>query len=233
MEGVNTGQDRDLAIRGFSLVELMVVVAVIAIIASITVPSYIHSRATANEAAVVGTLKAIATAEMRFKSQGVLDQNNNAAHEYAGLSELSGVADLRGGGNDRVSPPLLSGSLGAVDTAGRVVKHGYYFALYLPDPGGNGLPETAAGLGAVDPDMAENYWTCLAWPARQNASGRVTFFVNQQGEILKTGVARYSGTTNVPAPGAALVGVPANRIDSAQLAVGVVGADGNQWVVVR
>jgi len=233
MQEVRNCQGCDRASLGFTLIELMIVVAIIAILASIVVPNYIYSRATANEAAVVGTMRSIATAQMRFKSMGSLDLDNNAAHEYASLAELSGTTIVRGTANEFIQPPLLSASFGKVDAAGWVSKHGYFFALYLPDATGNGQPETATGLGLVSPTLAENYWTCLAWPQAARNSGRVTFFINQQGEILKTGAARYSGTTNVPAPGAALVGVPPNRIDSATLAAGIVGADGNQWVAVQ
>ena len=226
----NTGRRRES--RGFSLVEVMIVVAVIAIIASITVPNYIHSRATANEAVVVGTLKAIATAEVKFTTMGMIDADINANHEYGWLAELTGQADLRGT-SERVAPPLISTSLGKVDGSGRVLKRGYYYALYLPDAGGVGLAETAGNVTNVDPGLAESYWSCLAWPVQFRRSGRATFFINQQGEILKTNVGGYSGTTNVPPAGAALVGVAPDRIDSTQLAVNAVGADGNQWVVLQ
>lgn len=48
--------------RGFSLIELLVVVAIILIIASIAIPSYLHVRIVANEAAAASNIRAITTA---------------------------------------------------------------------------------------------------------------------------------------------------------------------------
>jgi len=54
--------------KGFSLVELLVVVAIILIIAAIAVPSFIRSRMAANEASAVGSLRNISTAEVTYSS---------------------------------------------------------------------------------------------------------------------------------------------------------------------
>lgn len=56
-------RDRKRPQHGFSLIELLIVVAVILIIAAIAIPSFMRSRMRANEAAAVGNLKNIATAE--------------------------------------------------------------------------------------------------------------------------------------------------------------------------
>ncbi len=53
---------------GFSLLELLLVVAIILIIATIAVPSLLRSRQTANETHAVANLKALNTAEVQYSS---------------------------------------------------------------------------------------------------------------------------------------------------------------------
>jgi prepilin-type N-terminal cleavage/methylation domain-containing protein len=52
--------------QGFSLVELLVVVAILGILASMAVMSLWRSRAAANEAAAIGSLRTITSAEIAF-----------------------------------------------------------------------------------------------------------------------------------------------------------------------
>jgi len=54
--------------RGFSLLELLIVVAIILIIATIAIPSLLHSRQTANESAAVATLRVVNTAQVTYAS---------------------------------------------------------------------------------------------------------------------------------------------------------------------
>jgi prepilin-type N-terminal cleavage/methylation domain-containing protein len=54
--------------RGFTLLELMIVVALIMIIAAIAVPSLIDSKISANEASAVASIRAINTAEVSYQS---------------------------------------------------------------------------------------------------------------------------------------------------------------------
>ena len=52
--------------KGFSLIELLIVVAIILIIAAIAIPSLIRSRMSANEASAVASLRSINTGEVTY-----------------------------------------------------------------------------------------------------------------------------------------------------------------------
>lgn len=54
---------------GFSLIELLIVVAIILILAAVAIPNLIQSRMTANEASAVQTLRDINTAESVYSIQ--------------------------------------------------------------------------------------------------------------------------------------------------------------------
>jgi prepilin-type N-terminal cleavage/methylation domain-containing protein len=54
--------------RGFSLLELLIVVAIILIIATIAIPSLLRSRQAANESAAVANLRTINTAQVTYLS---------------------------------------------------------------------------------------------------------------------------------------------------------------------
>ncbi len=63
------GRKSDLSKRfrraqGFSLIELLIVVAVILIIAAIAIPNFLRAKMAANESAAVSSIHAINTAEI-------------------------------------------------------------------------------------------------------------------------------------------------------------------------
>jgi len=55
--------------KGFSLIELLIVVAIILIIAAIAIPNLLRSRMAANEASAVGSLRTLNTAAVTFSTQ--------------------------------------------------------------------------------------------------------------------------------------------------------------------
>ena len=105
--------------RGFTLLELMIVVALILIIAAIAIPSMIDSKMNANEASAVGSIRAISTAEVSYQAT------------YGGYAES--LANLGGAEPCRKSAEtacLLDQSL-----AGGV-KSGYRFVAVGGSPSG-------------------------------------------------------------------------------------------------
>lgn len=70
--------------QGFSLIELLIVVAIIAIIAAIAVPSMLTSRMAANEAASIQSLRTFGSAETAYGA------TNN--QQYGTIAQLTAVA---------------------------------------------------------------------------------------------------------------------------------------------
>ena len=54
--------------KGFSLIELLIVVAIILIIAAIAIPNLLRARMAANESSAVASLRTINTAEITYNS---------------------------------------------------------------------------------------------------------------------------------------------------------------------
>lgn len=100
--------------KGFSLIELLIVVAIILIIASIAVPSLIAARRNANEAAAIGAVRAINEVQVSYSST------------FPAVGYASTLAAL--GGTSCAPPSPSSACLLDTQTASGS-KSGYTFAL--------------------------------------------------------------------------------------------------------
>ena len=226
--------------QGFTLIELMIVVAIIAIIASIAIPNLLSARLNANEAAAIATLKNISSAQAQCQASGVIDDNNNGAGEYGYFGELSGVDFVRANGGlsatERIAPPVLSSAFGNVATS-QVVRSGYIFQMYLPSNAGAFVGEAAGGGatgGTVGGAQAEVLWGCYAWPTSKANSGNRAFYINQGGDVLacRNTVMLYSGT-GTPCVGGTAAYLNAGSTMAGTTAANTNGADGERWFVVN
>ena len=146
---------------GFTLIEMIVVTAVLGIVASVTAPNLFSSRTMANERAVVATLRNLATAQTQCMARAAVDTDGDGVGEALGLFELAGTSALRDGGAP-LAPNAITASLGTAQPSGFVSSKGYLLALYLPDAAGNGVLATAANASSIDANGAEVAFTCLA-----------------------------------------------------------------------
>jgi prepilin-type N-terminal cleavage/methylation domain-containing protein len=199
---------------GFTLIELMIVVAIIATIAAIALPKLMSSRIAANENAAIATLRTLAAAQGQVQSQCAVDGDADGGGEYAYFGELSGRAGRRlfrpGVGTvvgvepqDRLDPPILATPFCDIQTDGAgegvVERAGYYFKIFLPgatDAGTGAIPGIAeagtpgiGGAGAPgmpDSNNSEVLWCCYAWPVEVGKTGNRAFFINQESDLMQT-----------------------------------------------
>ena len=99
--------------KGFSLIELLIVVAIILILAAIAVPNFLRARIAANEASAASSVRKIATAEYSYNSTY---PNQGYAPNLASLGTPPGVC---------APSPASACILDNVLTTG--VKSGYQF----------------------------------------------------------------------------------------------------------
>ncbi len=105
--------------KGFSLIELLIVVAIILIIAAIAIPNLLRSRIAANEASAVGSIRTINTAEVTFAS--TYPNHGFATLAHLGPPSSGSVADTGAGLIDSVlAANTKSGYVFAVATSGSV-----------------------------------------------------------------------------------------------------------------
>jgi len=109
--------------KGFSLIELLIVVAIILIIAAIAIPNLLKSKMAANESSAVGSIRTINTGEVTY------------AAGCPAIGFTSSLVELNAGANCASG----TGIIDAVLAGG--TKSGYTFA-YTPTKDATGLYST-------------------------------------------------------------------------------------------
>src|SRR6188768_1316813 len=132
--------------KAFTLIELVIVAAIITIVATIALPKLMAARLVANETAAITSLRALITAQALVQTQAHIDSDGDGTGEDGYFGELAGTAALRasaGGvptpGVHKLTPSVLSVAFGKIDANGLVARSGYYFQLWLPGAPSGGL----------------------------------------------------------------------------------------------
>ena len=157
--------------KGFSLIALLIVVAIIGIIAAIAVPGLLRARMSGNEASAIGSLRAINSSESTYSS-------SCASNGYA--QHLADLALAPTGSTAAfISPDLAS------DPS---TKSGYSVAL----AGGNGFTvvTTAANTCNAASAGAVSIYYAAAAPVTVGSTGQRAFATDSRGTIFfsNTGV---------------------------------------------
>lgn len=159
--------------KGFSLIELLIVVAIILIIAAIAIPNLIRSRIAANEASAVGSLRTVNTSEITFATTF---PSVGFAPTLTALG--SGGASACGSATPSSTAACLIDEVLANATTSATPKSGYYFTYAVVA----GSPSTS--------------YTLLADPASAQ-SGTRHFFTDQSG-VIRYNQAAVATATSAP-----------------------------------
>ena len=141
--------------KGFSLIELLIVVAIILIIAAIAIPNLIRSKMAANEASAVASIRTINTSEVVYSS------TYNVANVFS--ADLPSLGEGTTAGQCTATFIPTSAAACLIDpalqkaTAATTPKSGYYFTYAV-----------AAGTYSI-----------LGDPAALNSTGVRSFFSDQ------------------------------------------------------
>jgi prepilin-type N-terminal cleavage/methylation domain-containing protein len=113
------------AARGFSLIELLIVVAIILIIAAIAIPNFLRSRVAANQSSAVASLHTLSIAQMTYASTYGAGYSINMSYLAPPPSNGTSSSTAAGLIDSALATGVKSGyiftySPGPIDTTGRI-----------------------------------------------------------------------------------------------------------------
>jgi type IV pilus assembly protein PilA len=156
--------------KGFSLIELLIVVAIILIIAAIAIPNLLRSKMAANESSSVGSLRTINTAEVTYATAYPNTGYSNSIAQLGGAVPCNNATPLAA----CLIDPVLAAAVAAPNA-----KSGYFFT-YVPGAAAGGIL-TAYSIEAT--------------PANPGTTGQRYFYTDQTG-VIRYGVNSVADITS-------------------------------------
>ncbi|MEW6026333.1 MAG: DUF2950 family protein [Planctomycetota bacterium] len=233
---LSTGLVTRTYLAGFTLIELMIVIAIIAVVAAIAIPNLLTSRISGNETSAMSSLRLLTNAESVWVQQ---DPDNNGRKDYWTYDVSCLHRTFRGNNIDKVAyipvdlaradwaaaaastntfgaPPAIE-DWGSVSTG---TKSGYWFQVLVRDaPGGNLYKVNTVG-STNTPACNNNLYGFMAAPDLYGMSGVNSFVVNEAGTVYANDTGNESdkwkttsgGGLNWPGTNPAGENGPANRL---------------------
>jgi len=127
--------------KGFSLIELLIVVAIILIIAAIAIPNLLRAKIAANETSAVSTIRTINSAQISY-------QSSYPTVGYAATLAALGPSAATGCTTPSSANACLLDWIVAQATAAGSAKSGYYFGMGVTSASGMNLGYTVGGAPA-------------------------------------------------------------------------------------
>ena len=179
---------KKLVQKGFTLIELMIVVAIIGILAAIAIPNFIKFQARSKQSEAKANLKAIFTAQKAFFQEkdrfstltgevGFEPERNN---RYAYFLTNSGTIEPRTG-TALVQATTFTGVAVDVFKYGSALDHVYGATACSSAAGLQGTPATrfdAIALGNIDADVTVDQWSISSDSRVFSAGGNCTADAN-------------------------------------------------------
>jgi type IV pilus assembly protein PilA len=142
--------------KGFSLIELLIVVAIILIIAAIAIPNLMRSKMAANQSSAVGSLRTINTAEVTYQTN------------YPSIGYAAALTNL--GGAEATCTTTTGASSSTACLIDNVLASGTKSGYVFSATGGGGTPAVT--------------YTSLATPQVQGQTGQNAYCSDQSGVLF-------------------------------------------------
>ena len=162
--------------KGFSLIELLIVVAIILIIAAIAIPNLLRSRIAANESSAVGALRTIVTSQVTYA----------VTYPLVGFASTLAALGPATGTPSSTTADLIDAALASALKSGYVYGSAACTAATCTG-NGNFLVTTANGINVT--------FEIFASPAALNRTGLRNFCTNESG-VIRQGSAPGTACTN-------------------------------------
>ncbi len=172
--------------KGFTLIELMIVIAIIAIIAAVAIPSILIATRTANENNASSSLKQMCSCETLFKSS---DTDANSINDYY-TADVRGLFYLSSTTPSTSEIKMLEIAMVLADgnpdpgaeytnsTVPGSPKAGYWFQVHT------GYESPSGTANAYGRRHLDRYAYC-AYPNSYPSSGRLVYWVSEGGTMFK------------------------------------------------